>query len=101
MNDLLEAVNQRHLEEDALFDQATLAELQQEAETRMYGSTVAELKQAVESSKIYQYEGAVDLANYLIADCQDRLNYVNTNRQDLRQQLNRVRWILNTYVKGN
>ena len=75
------------------------AELVLEAETRMYGSTLAELKQAVESSEIFKHEGAVDLANYLIADCQDRLNYVNTNRQDLRQQLNRVRWILDTYAK--
>ena len=77
----------------------SLEQRQQAAETRMYGSTLAELKAAVESSKIFQYEGAIDLANYLIADCQDRLNYVNTNRQDLRQQLNRVRWILDTYAK--
>ena len=84
---------------DLLDPEESAAERHQNAETRMYGSTLAELKTAVESSEIFKHEGPIDLANYLIADCQDRLNYVNTNRQDLRQQLNRVRWILSTYAQ--
>jgi hypothetical protein len=100
MNALVEAVAQRQQEEDLIIDSAMAAEIRREAEQRMYGCTEAELREAVVASGIYKHEGAVVLAQQWISDAQEHLDFVNTNLRPLRQQLNRVKWVLELYKQG-
>ena len=71
-----------------------LVQRQQDAEQRMYGCTEQELRTLVAASGIYQHEGAVVLAQQWIQDAQEHLAFANTNLRPLRQQLTRVRWVL-------
>jgi hypothetical protein len=89
-------------------------------EARMYGCTVAEMREAVEESLTYRMAGPVMYAMSLMSDCQEMLgsdNRVSKQKtkeflnnqlgelfydfmivEDVRQTLNRAKWILSTYA---
>jgi len=89
-------------------------------EVRMYGCTVAEMREAVEESLTYRMAGPVMYAMSLMSDCQEMLgsdNRVSKQKtkeflnnqlgelfydfmivEDVRQTLNRAKWILSTYA---
>lgn len=73
-------------------------------EVRMYGCTVAEMKEAVEESLTFRFSGPAMYAASLMSDCQEMLASDNAGSydmmivEDVRQALNRAKWILFTYV---
>ena len=73
-------------------------------EVRMYGCTVAEMKEAVEQSLTFRFSGPAMYAASLMSDCQEMLasdnggSYDMMIAEDVRQALNRAKWILSTYV---
>lgn len=76
----------------------------QKREVRMYGCTVAEMKEAVEESLTFRFAGPAMYAASLMSDCQEMLASDNAGSydfmvvEDVRQALNRAKWILSTYV---
>ena len=75
----------------------------QKREVRMYGCTVEQMREAVESSITYRFSGPAMMAASLMSDAQELINTeygeVDFNRaEDARQALNRAKWILFTYV---
>ena len=84
---------------------------QQKREVRMYGCTEAEMREAVEQSLTYRFSGPVMYAMSLMSDCQEMLAHGNGQigisgspeidfhvSEDIRQTLNRAKWILATYA---
>jgi hypothetical protein len=73
-------------------------------EVRMYGCTVAEMREAVEESLTYRMAGPVMYAMSLMSDCQEMMSSDNGGSyefmvvEDVRQTLNRAKWILSTYA---
>lgn len=73
-------------------------------EARMYGCTVAEMREAVEESLTYRMAGPAMYAMSLMSDCQEMLGSDNGGSydfmivEDVRQTLNRAKWILATYA---
>jgi len=82
---------------------ATMSETEKR-EVRMYGCTVAEMREAVEESLTYRMAGPVMYAMSLMSDCQEMLGSDNGGSydfmivEDVRQTLNRAKWILSTYA---
>jgi len=83
---------------------------QQKREVRMYGCTQAEMREAVEESLTFRFAGPVMYAMSLMSDCQEMLAHGNGQigisgepeidfhvSEDIRQMLNRAKWILSTY----
>ena len=75
----------------------------QKREVRMYGCTVEQMREAVESSITYRFSGPAMMAASLMSDAQELINTeygeVDFNRaEDARQTLNRAKWILFSYV---
>jgi len=74
---------------------------QQKREVRMYGCTEAEMREAVEESLTFRFSGPAMYAASIMSDCQEMLAYRDADamiREDVRQALNRAKWILFTYV---
>lgn len=75
----------------------------QKREVRMYGCTVDQMREAVEQSITFRFRfnGPAMMAASLMSDCQEMLEHggddYNT-QEDVRQALNRAKWILFTYV---
>jgi hypothetical protein len=80
-------------------------------EVRMYGVTVSGMKEAVEESLTFRFAGPAMMAASLMSDCQEMLSHGNGQlgisgspeidfnvSEDIRQTLNRAKWILATYV---
>jgi hypothetical protein len=73
-------------------------------EVRMYGCTVEQMKEAVEESLTFRFSGPAMYAASLMSDCQEMLGSDNAGSydfmvvEDVRQALNRAKWILFTYV---
>lgn len=73
-------------------------------EVRMYGCTVAQMREAVEESLTFRFSGPAMYAASLMSDCQEMLAHDNGGEfglmvaEDVRQTLNRAKWILFTYV---
>lgn len=73
-------------------------------EVRMYGCTEAQMKEAVEESLTFRFSGPAMYAASLMSDCQEMLasdnggSYDMMIAEDVRQALNRAKWILFTYV---
>jgi hypothetical protein len=70
-------------------------------QVRMYGCTEAQMKEAVEQSLTFRFSGPAMMAASLMSDCQEMLAYRDVDsmvREDVRQALNRAKWILFTYV---
>ena len=81
---------------DALTDQ-------QKREIRMYGCTEADMREAVEESLTYRFSGAAMYVASMLSDAQEMVSTeygeVDFNRaEDARQQLNRAKWVLFTYI---
>jgi hypothetical protein len=74
---------------------------QQKREVRMYGVTVSDMREVVESSITLRHRGAAMMAASLMSDCQEMLEYMDGNdsmaKEDIRQAMNRAKWILFEY----
>jgi hypothetical protein len=75
-----------------IYDALSDAEKRQ---VKMFGCTEAQMREAVEQSLTYRYQGPAFMAASLISDAQEEINWENT--EDARQTLNRAKWILFTY----
>ena len=81
---------------------ANLSE-QQKREVRMYGCTEAQMREAVEQSLTFRFSGPAMMAASLMSDCQEMLAHDNGGSydfmivEDVRQTLNRAKWILFQY----
>jgi hypothetical protein len=67
----------------------------------MYGCTEAQMKEAVEQSLTFRFSGPAMMAASLMSDCQEMMAYGDVDSmvvEDVRQALNRAKWILFTYV---
>jgi hypothetical protein len=78
---------------------------QEKREVRMYGTTVDQMREAVEQSLTYRFSGAVMYAMSLMSDAQEMVAYgpydsdtLANIMEDQRQLLNRAKWVLTTYV---
>jgi hypothetical protein len=77
---------------------------QEKREVRMYGCTVEQMREAVEDSITFRFSGPAMMAASLMSDCQEMLSHDNGGTydfmavEDVRQTLNRAKWILFTYV---
>jgi hypothetical protein len=82
---------------------ANLSE-QQKREVRMYGCTEDQMREAVEQSLTFRFSGPAMMAASLMSDCQEMLAHDNGGSydfmivEDVRQTLNRAKWILFTYT---
>lgn len=82
---------------------STMSEVEKR-QVRMYGCTEAEMKEAVEQSLTFRFSGPAMMAASLMSDCQEMLASDNAGQfdlmiaEDVRQALNRAKWILFTYV---
>lgn len=76
---------------------------QQRREVRMYGCTEAQMKEAVESGLTFKFTGPAMVAASLMSDAQEMLAHDDGGQfdimiaEDVRQALNRAKWILFTY----
>jgi hypothetical protein len=77
---------------------------QEKREIRMYGCTEAQMREAVEQSLTFRFSGPAMMAAGLMSDCQEMLSsdtggsYEFMIVEDVRQTLNRAKWILFNYV---
>ena len=74
---------------------------QEKREVSMYGCTEAQMRQAVQESLTFRFSGPAMYAASLMSDAQEMLSFSNGNsmvNEDIRQMLNRAKWILFTYV---
>jgi ornithine carbamoyltransferase len=84
----------------AVYDRLTE---QQKREIRMYGVTETEMREAVEQSLTFRHCGPAMMAASLMSDCQEMLSSDNGGSydfmvvEDVRQALNRAKWILFEY----
>ena len=76
---------------------------QEKREVRMYGVTVAGMRESVESSITFKLSGPAMMVAGLMSDAQEMINteygevdYMRA--EDARQCLNRAKWILFEYV---
>ena len=74
-------------------------------EVRMYGCTVREMVEAIECRLDTQFDGnAALMARKMISDCQEMLAHDNDGCfdimvvEDVRQMMNRVKYLLTWYV---
>ena len=83
-----------------VYESLSVAEKQQ---VRMYGCTEAQMREAVEQSLTFRFSGPAMYAASLMSDCQEMLSSDNGGSydsmvvEDVRQMLNRAKWILFTY----
>jgi hypothetical protein len=75
-----------------IYDALSDAEKRQ---VKMFGCTEAQMREAVEQSLTYRFQGPAFMAASLISDAQEEINWENV--EDARQTLNRAKWILFTY----
>lgn len=72
-------------------------------EIRMFGCTIEEMREAVEESLEFRFRGAEMMAVSIMSDCQEMLAHDKAGLpahmvvEDVRQALNRAKWILMTY----
>jgi hypothetical protein len=76
---------------------------QEKREVRMYGVTVAGMRESVESSITFKFSGPAMVAASIMSDAQEMINpeYVDVDymrAEDARQSLNRAKWILFEYL---
>jgi hypothetical protein len=72
-------------------------------EVRMYGCTEAQVREAVESSTTFKFTGPAMVVASMMSDAQEMVSTeygeVDSMRaEDARQQLNRAKWVLFTYI---
>ena len=74
---------------------------QEKSEVRMYGVTVAGMREAVESSITFKFSGPAMVVAGMMSDAQEMMTYEQPDFntiEDQRQLLNRAKWILFEYV---
>jgi len=78
---------------------------QEKREVRVYGVTVAGMRESVESSLTFKLSGPAMMAASLLSDCQEMMAYgpydsdtLANIQEDQRQLLNRAKWVLFEYV---
>ena len=76
---------------------------QEKREVRMYGVTVAGMRESVESSFTFKFSGPAMMVASLMSDAQEMVNteYGDVDymrAEDARQYLNRAKWILFEYL---
>ena len=76
---------------------------QQKREVLMYGCTEAQMREAVEESITFKFSGPAMIVASMMSDAQEMVNTeygeVDFMRaEDARQQLNRAKWVLFTYI---
>ena len=75
----------------------------EQRQIRMYGCTELQMKEAVEQSLTFRFSGPAMMAASLMSDCQEMLAHDNGGSydfmivEDVRQTLNRAKWILFQY----
>ena len=75
----------------------------QKREVRMYGVTESQMREAVEQSPAFRYRGPAMMAASIMSDCQEMISHDNGGSydfmvvEDVRQALNRAKWILFEY----
>ena len=70
-------------------------------EVRMYGVTVAGMREAVESSITFELSGPGMVAMGMLSDAQEMMAYEQPDFntiEDQRQLINRAKWVLSEYV---
>ena len=78
-------------------------DMQQKREISMYGCTEAQMREAVEQSLSFRHSGPAMMAASIMSDCQEMLSSDNGGSydfmvvEDVRQALNRAKWILFEY----
>ena len=83
----------------AIYNSLTEKEKRQ---VKMYGCTEAQMRESVEESLTFRFQGPAFMAASLMSDVQEHINdeYGEVTwhrREDARQTLNRAKWILFTY----
>jgi hypothetical protein len=72
----------------------------EQRQIRMYGCTELQMKEAVEQSLTFRFSGPALMAASIMSDCQEMLTQGAEDsmiREDVRQALNRAKWILFQY----
>ena len=83
--------------------QGVAKDMQQKKEIRMYGCTEAQMREAVEQSITFRHSGPAMMAASIMSDAQEMIAYDNGGSydfmvvEDVRQALNRAKWILFEY----
>ena len=75
--------------------------LDEKREVRMYGVTVAGMREAVESSITFKLSGPAMVAMGMLSDAQEMMAYEQPDFntiEDQRQLINRAKWVLSEYV---
>ena len=76
----------------------------EQAEIRMYGVTVQGMKEAVDSGLEHRISSPARMVNGMLYDAQMMITTGSMDwmeKEDLRQLLNRAKWILSNYVIDN
>lgn len=76
---------------------------QKQREIKMYGTTVAAMEEYLEDSITFKYDGPAMVAMGMMSDAQEILFHSEgllsrAILEEVRQTLNRAKWILSTYV---
>ena len=82
----------------AIYDALSVNE---KREVRMYGVTVAGMREAVESSITFKLSGPAMVAMGMLSDAQEMMAYEQPDFntiEDQRQLINRAKWVLSEYV---
>ena len=72
---------------------------QEKSEVRMFGCTVAQMRESVEESLTFRFAGPAMYAMSMMSDAQEEI--LRDMNEDARQTLNRAKWILSTYCMEN
>lgn len=76
----------------------------EQAEIRMYGVTVQGMKEAVDSGLEHRFSSPARMVNGMLYDAQMMITTGSMDwmeKEDIRQLLNRAKWILSNYVIDN
>ena len=79
---------------------------QEKREVRMYGVTEAGMRESIENSITFKLSGPAMIVASMMSDAQEMINteYGDVDymrAEDARQQLNRAKWVLMTYIMDN
>ncbi len=73
----------------------------EKSDVRMYGCTMAQMREAVESSTSFKFSGPAMVVAGMMSDAQEMMAYEQPDFniiEDQRQLLNRAKWILAEYI---
>jgi hypothetical protein len=73
----------------------------EKSDVRMYGCTMAQMREAVESSTAFMFSGAAMVVAGMMSDAQEMMAYEQPDFniiEDQRQLLNRAKWVLAEYI---